>query len=57
MDNIRDKRFKENLEDKDNAIVFLNVSLPKKVLSLLDLDTLTNIKETFTTPELKEYIC
>jgi predicted transposase/invertase (TIGR01784 family) len=54
MNNLHDKFVKERLQEKQNAIDFLKLSLPKDVLDLIDLDTIVPSKSTFVTDELKE---
>lgn len=53
MDNIHDKHFKESLGEKENAIAFLNVTLPANVRSLIDVNALTSVKESFISPDFK----
>lgn len=54
LTNIHDKFVKELLSDKELAIAFLEELLPKALVSLLDLSTLTYEPTSYMTPQLEE---
>lgn len=54
MKNLHDKFVKDRLLEKQNAIDFLQVALPKEVSAILSLDQLVPTQNSFVTDRVKE---
>lgn len=55
MNHPHDKLFKETFSDKKVAKDFLQHFLPRKILAIIDILTITLQKESFIQKELKEF--
>lgn len=56
MNNLHDKFVKERLSEKQNAIDFLKLSVPKNILALINLETLIPTQNSFISEDLKELL-